>query len=76
MNDVVTTTTQLAKGHKDGSRFTFLQEIFRSDGIKAAVLHIDGAWLDLEKRKLMIPPNELQEKLKAFKRTEDYKESI
>ena len=75
MNDVLTTTVKLSKARKDGSRFSFMHEVFRSDGVNAAIINIDGAWLDLEKRKLMIPPPEFQEKMLLVKRTEDYEET-
>ncbi|MBI1221104.1 MAG: thioesterase [Bacteroidetes bacterium] len=51
-NDTVRVTCQLSKCRKDGSRWSFLQEIYRSDEVKACEIHVDGAWVDLDKRKL------------------------
>ena len=34
-NDVVKVTCEMVKGRKDGSRWSFRQELYRSDGIKA-----------------------------------------
>lgn len=43
----------LTKYNKTNSRFSFQHDIYRiSDGIKCATILVDGAWLDLEQRKL------------------------
>jgi acyl-CoA thioester hydrolase len=51
-NDTISVTCELTRMRSDGSRWSFRQEVFRGDGIKAAQLNVDGAWIDLEKRKL------------------------
>lgn len=40
----------------DGSRFSFRHEISRGDGAICAVINVDGAWIDTQRRKLMAPP--------------------
>ena len=54
-------TVNLLKGHvnADGSRWTLHHEIFNQQGKKAAHISIQGAWLDLEQRKLSKPPQDL-----------------
>ena len=43
----------------DGGRWTILHTIYKADGRVAATVTVDGAWLDLDKRKLCLPPPEL-----------------
>ncbi len=43
----------------DGSRWTIEHTLYKEDGRPAATVTVDGAWLDLEKRKLTVPPAEL-----------------
>lgn len=51
-NDSIYITCVLTKLNADASRWSFKQEVFRKDGVKAAIINVDGAWIDTEKRKL------------------------
>ena len=42
----------LSKCREDGSRWSFVQEIYRDDEVLAARIQVDGAWIDMVKRKL------------------------
>ncbi|MFT3934231.1 MAG: acyl-CoA thioesterase [Chitinophagaceae bacterium] len=61
LSDKVTINLQLLKARKDGSRWTMQHQIFKNDEILAAVLTLDGAWIDTIKRKLIVPPVEVQQ---------------
>jgi acyl-CoA thioester hydrolase len=74
LNDVVKATGEVVRSRPDGSRWTIRHEIYRSDGVKAAIVTVDGAWIDLNKRKLTILPVEIQDLFKASPRSEDYVE--
>ena len=50
---------QLAAVNADGSRWTIIHTIYKADGRVAATVTVDGAWLDLDRRKLTVPPAEL-----------------
>ncbi|ALW85939.1 hypothetical protein AUC43_13035 [Hymenobacter sedentarius] len=50
---------QLASAAPDGSRWTIVHTIYKADGRVAATVTVDGAWLDLDRRKLTVPPAEL-----------------
>ena len=50
---------RLASVKEDGSRWTIVHTIFKADGRVAATVTVDGAWLDLDRRKLTVPPAEL-----------------
>ena len=59
VHDHVIVTAEMTRCRPDGSRWSFRQEIYRKDGVKAAVVSVDGAWIDTEKRKLGTLPGEL-----------------
>lgn len=57
----------------DGRKFRMCHEIFRkSDGALAATLEIKGAWFDLEKRKVTVPPQFILEKMSTLPRSKDF----
>lgn len=59
LGDKVTIDLQLLKARKDYSRWTIRHTIVRNGDTVAAVLTVDGAWLDIAKRKLATPPREV-----------------
>ncbi len=63
-----TITVNLLKGdlREDGSRWVLHHEIINQKGDKCAHLSIQGAWMDLEKRKLTIPPIDIAEAMHAL----------
>lgn len=63
----------LSRCRKDGSRWSFVQEIFREDDTVAARITVDGAWIDMIKRKLTAPPDSFRERfLNQLPRTADF----
>ena len=52
---------RLASINEDGSRWSIIHTIYKADGRVAATVTVDGAWLDLDRRKLTVPPTELVE---------------
>lgn len=59
LSDSVTVDAKLQKVREDGSRWTFIQHIVRADGETSAIVTVDGAWLNLEKRKLCALPEDI-----------------
>ena len=57
---------------EDASRFRFRNEIFREDGQLAARVTSHGGWLDLNARKLVVPPEALANALRNLTKTEDF----
>ncbi|GAB3817987.1 acyl-CoA thioesterase [Pontibacter rugosus] len=74
VNENLRITIELTKARGDGSRWSIRHEIFRSDGVKAAVVNVDGAWMDLAKRKLTVLPDELQDLFMHISRSENFVE--
>jgi acyl-CoA thioester hydrolase len=50
-------------GTPDGARWTIEHAIYKADGRLAATVTVDGAWLDLDRRKLTVPPADLAQAL-------------
>ena len=50
---------RLLSVNADGSRWSIVHTIYKADGRVAATVTVDGAWLDLDRRKLTMPPAEL-----------------
>lgn len=71
--ETITVTCALTMMRRDGSRWSFLHEIFKEGeaGIKAAQIAVDGAWLNLDSRKLGTFP-ELREVMNRFPKTSNF----
>ncbi len=74
VNETLTVTTELIKAKKDGSRWSIRHELFKEDGVKAAVIVVEGAWIDVLKRKLAALPEELANHFMQIKRSADFVE--
>lgn len=61
LGDNVTIGVKLLKSKRDYSRWTFQHEIVKNGDTLAAVLTVDGAWLDTALRKLASPPQKVAE---------------
>ncbi len=44
------------KLRRDGSRFSFQHQILKGEEV-CAIINVDGAWIDTQKRKLTVPPD-------------------
>jgi acyl-CoA thioester hydrolase len=72
--DGLQVTIRCAGLSPDVSQWRVHQDVLRPDGREAAVLTIQGGWMNLESRKLAAPPPELASILLALPRTRDYEE--
>lgn len=72
LGDSVSISCELTKSTKSGSRWTIQHEIFRGDGTKAATIIVDGAWLDLEKRKLAEMPEAVSALFNILPKSENF----
>ena len=71
-SDTVKVTCVMTRCRKDGSRWSFSQEVFRGDGVKAAQINVQGAWVDMLKRKLTGLPAEWAEAFLHIPLSEDF----
>ncbi|MEM7645593.1 MAG: acyl-CoA thioesterase [Pseudomonadota bacterium] len=72
--DQVKVNVRMSALSEDGRKWEMKQEIFRvSDGELSAVLIISGAWFDLVKRKVSLPPDLLKSKIDQLPKTEDFR---
>jgi acyl-CoA thioester hydrolase len=53
--DSIRISTEVLKSSPDYTRWTIRHEIEKADGVRAAVITIDGAWIDMHKRKFAAP---------------------
>ena len=72
MGDTARVSCVLTKARPDGSRWSIRHEIFRRDDVRAAIVNVDGAWIDMEKRKLSRLPDDLNELFMKVPRSEDF----
>ncbi len=69
----VKVTCNLSKCRADGSRWSFVQGIYRWDGTLSAIVTVDGAWIDMQKRRLTVPPSHFCLRLlEEIPRTENF----
>ena len=71
-NDSIKIITELSKCRMDGSRWSFRQKLFRGDGVQAAQINSDGAWMYKSTRKLRALPEEWTLKFFEIPKTEDF----
>lgn len=71
--EIITVTCALTRLRRDGSRWSFQHEIFKEskEGVKAGEIAVDGAWLNLDSRKLGTIP-ELREVMNRFPKTTNF----
>jgi acyl-CoA thioester hydrolase len=60
----------------DGSRWRIEHRFERGDGTRAALLRIEGVWLDLATRRPAPPPPGLLEAFRRADRTDDFEELV
>lgn len=69
--DVMAIDVQLAAASPDGRKWRMRHRVFK-DAEVAATLEVDGAWLDLRARKIVVPPEEMVRAFADFSRTDDF----
>jgi len=59
--DEVVINLQILKSKEDFSRWTIQHHIYKNTDTLAAVLTVDGAWINVTERKLAAPPEQVHE---------------
>lgn len=63
---------KLSKCNEDASRWTMVHELWINGDILAALITIDGAWLDTKLRKLARPPEVCKSGLSLIPKSENF----
>lgn len=66
LGEIIRVDGRLTSLSADGGRWTILHTLYKADGRVAATVTVDGAWLDLDQRKLRLPPPELIEAMRGM----------
>ena len=74
MGDKVTIAVPVAGLSAEASRCCIGHQVLRADGATAAVVTLEGSWLDLKTRKLTLPPAELRDLFLRMPKTQDFEE--
>jgi acyl-CoA thioester hydrolase len=70
--DVITLTIELVKTTEDFGRWSLRHNFLKGDGTVAAILNIDGAWMDLSRRKLAPANDFIRNIFNEFPRSHDF----
>jgi acyl-CoA thioester hydrolase len=76
LDEYIHVTVELTKYNQENSRFSFRHEVFREDGTKCAIVNIDGAWMDLVKRKLTPIPEDWKKIMDRVPKSHDFEEQF
>jgi acyl-CoA thioester hydrolase len=76
MDEHIRVTCELLRSRPDGSRWTIRHGIYRSDDVKAATITAEGAWIDMQKRRITALPEQLGRLFRQVPRAADYTEDI
>lgn len=70
--DEVSINVKAVRAKQDFSRWSIRHEITKADGTVCAILTVDGAWMDVVRRKLATPPEKVFEVFNLMPRSEDF----
>ena len=73
LNDDISINIKLLKAKKDFSRLTIQHHIIKADQkSSAAILTVDGAWINVNERKLTAPPEQVLAVFNSLTTDEDF----
>ena len=70
--DTIHINLQVVKAREDFSRWSIRHQIIKDDGTVCAILNVDGAWLDMARRKLATPPEIVHQVFERMPRGEEF----
>ena len=74
MGEKIKVDLQISGLSSDGERWQMVHHIYKSDGKLSAIISVDGAWIDMEKRKLKPPPEKFAANFNELPKTDDFQE--
>ncbi|MBA4145184.1 MAG: thioesterase [Azospira oryzae] len=72
LEDQITITVELYKCTADFARWSLRHTFIKEDGTVATTLNIDGAWIDMNLRKLAKPDEFIQQIFAEFPKSKDF----
>lgn len=76
LGENITANMKIIGLSNQGERWKIQHEIFNEASVLSAVITVYGAWLDLEKRKLAIPPAKFHKIFTELEKTDNYEDII
>lgn len=70
--DELSISAQLSKAKSDMTRWSFRHQIVKNSNEIAAIINVDGAWIDIQKRKLATPPEIVKQGFLKFPQSADF----
>jgi acyl-CoA thioester hydrolase len=74
--DKITVDLAVTKASSDYSRWSIRHYMYKQDGTLCAIINLDGAWIDIVKRKLAVPDEFIQTVFQDFPKAEDFEPII
>lgn len=74
--DRITIDLVVTKATSDFSRWSVRHHLYKEDNTLAAVINLDGAWIDISKRKLALPNDYVRNIFDDFPKSEDFQKII
>lgn len=72
LGDTISIDLKLLKARRDQGRWSIQHRIVKNEGILAAILTVEGAWIDVLQRKLTIPPATVRDVFEHMPRSEQF----
>jgi len=72
LEDNISVEAEIVKMTEDCSRWSLRHNFIKDGRTLSAILNIDGAWIDLEKRKLAVPNEFIQKIFESFPKSSDF----
>lgn len=71
-NDLIEVNIQLTKSTRDAGRWTMVHEVWKNGDTLSAIITVDGAWINTERRKLTVLPQNFREHFENIPRAENF----
>lgn len=72
MEDTLKIDIQITKAKRDFSRWSIRHVLTKNEGVVAAIINVDGAWINTVKRKLAEPNDFFEKALEKIPPSEDF----
>lgn len=72
LEDNITVNVELLRSTEDYARWSLRHHFLKEDNSVAAILTVDGAWIDLDKRKMTVPNEFVRHVFEKFPQAPDF----